>query len=100
MKILAVEHEVENASPQGFAPHLKAEAAHLWQLQQAGLLREIYFNAQKHTAILMLECASQTDAQTVLAQLPLVKAGLIEFELIELAPYDGFARLFDPTELD
>jgi hypothetical protein len=30
----------------------------------------------------------------ILAQLPLVQAGLIEFELIELQPYPGYARLF------
>ena len=32
---------------------------------------------------------------SILATLPLVQEGLITFELIPLAPYPGFARLFE-----
>ncbi len=38
--------------------------------------------------------ASQA-AQAVLETLPLVREKLIEFELIPLKPYPGFARLFE-----
>jgi hypothetical protein len=47
--------------------------------------------------VLMLECGTLEEAQRLLSGLPLVRAGLIKFELIPLAPYDGFARLFDRT---
>jgi len=43
---------------------------------------------------LVLECADVDEANAVLSTLPLVKAGLITFELIPLGPYPGFARLF------
>lgn len=94
MKILALERENPSAAPRDFAPHLKAEAAAVWQLQQSGLLRQIDFNAEQHTAVLLLECESKAQAAEVLSQMPLVQAGLIHFEIIPLAPYDGFARLF------
>jgi hypothetical protein len=42
----------------------------------------------------LLEAGSTAQAQEDLAQLPLVTAGLIEFEVIGLSPYPGFARLF------
>ena len=100
MKILALEHEKQFTHAQDFAPHLKAEAAQIWQLQQSDMLREIYFNAQQHTAVLVMECVSLEEARETLDQLPLVKAGLIDFEIIELAPYDGFARLFAESSLD
>jgi len=99
MKILALEHEKETAHAADFAPHLKDEAAHVWRLQQSDLVREVYFNAKQHTAVLILECVSLEEAREALDQLPLVKAGLIDFELIELAPYDGFARLFAESDL-
>ena len=41
----------------------------------------------------MLECANVEEAQGVLTTLPLVKAGLITFDIIPLRPYPGFARL-------
>lgn len=94
MKILALEKELPGAMAEAFQPLLKDEARRVWELQQSGALREIYFSADQHTAILMLECPSVDEARRVLSSLPLVTAGLIEFEIIPLAPYDGFARLF------
>ncbi len=95
MKILALEREVSGIAGNLFHPHLKAEARSVWDLQQRGILREIWFNALEHTAVIMLECASVEEASEVLQSLPLVKAGLITFEVLPLVPYDGFARLFE-----
>lgn len=94
MKILALEKEHPSATADQFRPLLKPEAARVWELHQSGLVREIYFEANRHTAVLILECADMEDAQRVLASLPLVAAKLIEFDIIPLVPYDGFARLF------
>jgi hypothetical protein len=95
MKFLALEHETPGATTGQFQPHLKAEARYLWEMVQAGVVRETYFRADQHEAVLMLECANADEAREKLAGLPLVQAGLIEFEIIPLVPYDGFARLFE-----
>jgi hypothetical protein len=42
----------------------------------------------------MLECADAAEAQRVLGTLPLVRAGLIAFDVLPLKPYPGLARLF------
>jgi len=42
----------------------------------------------------MLECANAYEARRVLEELPLVKAGLISFDVLPVVPYSGFARLF------
>ena len=94
MKILAIEHESEGAAPEAFRPLLADEARCVWELYQAGLVRECYFQAERDCAVLVLECASPGDAAAVLARLPLVQAGLISFEIIPLRAYPGFARLF------
>lgn len=94
MKFLALERETPGVTAGQFQPHLKAEAARAWELYQAGTIRELYFNPEEHTAVLMLECPDAQAAQEALASLPLVQAGLIRFDLIPLAPYSGFARLF------
>lgn len=94
MKFLALEHEVAGTAASGFAPLLAAEAARVWDLYKAGVVRETYFRTDRHDAVLVLECAGADEALAALATLPLVAAGLISFELIPLTPYDGFARLF------
>ncbi len=100
MKILAMETEIEGIKSEQFAPYLKAEAALVWQFVQDGLIRETYFRADRTEAVLMLECADPIEAQRVLQSLPLVKEGLIRFEVIPLRPYSGFARLFENEAQD
>lgn len=98
MKILALEKELPGVEDDAFRPHLKAEAARVWELVQAGIVREIYFRADQHTAVLMLECPDFEAARATLDTLPLVQAGLIDFEMMPLLPYSGFARLFASNE--
>ena len=94
MKFLALEQE--SPAPATPLPRelLEAEAARVWELTQAGLLREIYFRADWPGAVLILECASAEEADRALASLPLVREGRIRFSLIPLKPYPGLARLF------
>ena len=94
MKILAIEHELSTATPEDFQRHAKAEAARAWALHQEGVIRELYFRADRPEAVLVLECADVAAAQDALNTLPLVQHGLIAFELIPLTAYPGFARLF------
>ena len=93
MKFIALEHETSTEQAD-FTPLLKAEAQSTWQMYYQGLLREAYWDTRQHTAVLILECDDENQARSALDNLPLVKAGLISFELIPLAPYDGFKRLF------
>jgi muconolactone delta-isomerase len=95
MKILALEKEVPGITTSAFTPALlKQEAARVRELQQAGVLREIYFRQDRSDAVLILECADVAEAQRVLGTLPLVREKLITFEVIPLKPYPGLARLF------
>jgi muconolactone delta-isomerase len=94
MKILALEKEIPGAASEDFQPFLKAEAARVWELYQSGVLRELYFRSDQHTAVLILECEGVPQAEELLRDLPLVANGLIQFEILPLAPYPGFARLF------
>jgi len=94
MKILALEHELPNVTPEQFQHAAIAEAHKAWDLYQSGTLRETYFRADRDEAVLILECASIAEAQATLATLPFVQNGLIAFELIPLKAYPGFERLF------
>ncbi len=94
MKILAIEKEIPGVTEEEFGPHLEAEAAKVWELYQADMFRELYFRKDWPSAVLVLECADVEEANKVLNTLPLVKEGLIAFDIIPLIPYPGFSRLF------
>ncbi len=94
MQILALEKENPDVKSEDFAPYLKEEALHVHRLQQEGVLRQIWFRGDLKTAVLLLECESIEKAKDILSALPLVKNQIINFELIPLVPYTGFARLF------
>jgi muconolactone delta-isomerase len=95
MKILAMEKEIVGVTDDQFTPALlQQEAKRAWELYQKGVIRELYFRQDKPEAILILECKDLNEASSMIDTLPLVKYGLISFELVPLIPYPGFARLF------
>ena len=95
MKILALEHELPNATADEFQQHAKDEARKVWVLYQAGVIREANFRADRSEAVLVLECQTAEDAREALSTLPYVQNKLITFELIPLKAYPGFERLFE-----
>lgn len=97
MRLLALERETGATHPIDPARArevLVREARRVWELEQADVIREAFFRADRDEAILVLEADGVEEARRILASLPLVAAGTIEFELIPLRPYPGLARLF------
>lgn len=91
---MALEVELQKQKPENFGVILEDEARAVWQQIQSGFFREVYFHAEKHTAVMILEVPGPKEAEDILSQLPLACEGFIRFDIIPLAPYDGFARLF------
>jgi hypothetical protein len=96
MKILAIEEETIPVNWNEENEVLINEAYRAYELFQEGIIREIYFN-EIEEAVIILECSSREEAEKVLATLPLVKAGFIKFEVMELKPYTGFGRIIYKT---
>lgn len=93
MKIIALEKELPGNKSEDFKPFLKKETEEVIKLYEEGIIREIHFRSDRDEAVLILECDDLESAKIQLKRLPLVKNGLIEFELIPLKPYPGFSRL-------
>ncbi len=92
MKVLAIEKEIEGALWENSDDLLKLEAQHVFHLYLSGSLREIYFTESKN-AVVVLETKDRETAEGLLDSLPLVKAGKIKFEILELMPYTGYERI-------
>jgi len=94
MKFLALEVENFPVNWAVVAPDLlKNEARHVYDLQQAGHIRQIFWRADTKTAIIEWECSSMQDIESMTASFPLVMEGYIHFDVIPLIPYSGFDRL-------
>lgn len=95
MKILALEVENYAVNWQEVDPSLlRAEAKHVYDLQQQNLIRQINFRADTKSAVIEWEAGSVEDVIGYLSKFPLVEAGLIHFDVFPLIPYSGFNRLF------
>jgi hypothetical protein len=94
MKILAIEKELKIVDWESESEILLEEAETAYQMVLSGSLREVYFTESKNT-VLILECGDKTSAKQLLDKLPLVKKGIIDFEIMELLPYTGFSRLMN-----
>jgi len=94
MKILAIDKHLSGATPEKIKMLLKKEVQHSWELQKQEIIREIYFRTDNAGVVLILECKSIDEAQKVLSEFPLVKAGLIEFECMSLGCFKPFELLF------
>jgi len=91
---LAIEREQAEIERRKHRKVLREEAACVWALKKNGVIRDIWFTVADKRAILMLECETEKEAKRHLASLPLVRARLIDFDVLALRSYDGFDRLF------
>ncbi len=100
MKVLCIDKvKPDMNSRSDIAELLKREAQVAWQHYSDGVIREMYFRAPpEQGAILVLECSGLDEAKELLMQLPLTKAGVIEWEVIGLAPFTLLNTLFAETK--
>jgi hypothetical protein len=92
MKVVAIAHRKEGASPDQFAPLLQPEADHALRLLRDEVVREIYSRTDGKGAVLVLECDDEAHARRILAELPLAKAGLLTVEVYGTKPYRGIVQ--------
>jgi hypothetical protein len=94
MKVLALGRDLIAQDDPRFAGLRPAEARTVWGLLQRDVLREVYYRADRANGVLVFEVPDVDAARAAVDSLPLVAAGLIDFDLVPLKPYPGFARLF------
>jgi len=62
MKFLALGSDSPATKSSDFTPLLYGEAQRVWELTQAGIIREIFFRADRRDAVIMLECKNAEEA--------------------------------------
>ena len=99
MKVLAIGHPQTGIRWEHIAPYVGEEARSVWELYESDRVREFYLRADPRPGVvLVLECDEVTEAERLVAGLPISEADLLNFEVIPLRPYIGLRELFEePT---
>ena len=92
MKIVAIATRKQDAKPEAFAPYLEAESNAVMALYRDEIVREIYSRTDGKGAVVVFECNDVAHAERLVAQLPLVKAGLLSVEIYGVKPYRGIVQ--------
>ena len=91
MEFLAIaRRRTERFSEQEFTALLEPEAERVRELYAAGTLRAAWSRDDVPGAVLLLECAGESDAWAVLATLPLAGRDMLEIQLLPVRGYRGF----------
>lgn len=96
MKLLAIDRFLEGTTMEKVQPHIEEEMKVSWKHYKEGYIREWYFRQDTPGVVLIMECDSINEAQSLTDEFPLVKEGLITFDFIPLGPFEPLEALFNP----
>jgi hypothetical protein len=85
--------------PTELTPLLKDEIQTGWDLTKKGIIRELYWRKDEMGSVVILECASQEEAEAALKTLPYAQKGYITFKVIPVGyfePYEAVYKLLQP----
>lgn len=94
MQFLIIGRIVAGTEIEQVLPFVKPEAAKVWELYASDRLRSIHYIADKSGAVLFCEANNVEEINTMIAQLPMAQAGVMQFEVISLLPFTGTEALF------
>jgi hypothetical protein len=85
-KILAIGHFTAKATPEVWKPYLPSEVRQTAQLYLAGKIDQWYVMPDQSGVVFIFGLNDAAQVKSLLANLPMGKAGLMEFQLIPLGP--------------
>jgi hypothetical protein len=97
MKIIAYDRFKPGVGMETIVPYIKEEVANVWRLWKAGIVRENYARADENGVVIVFECSSMDEAKRYVADFPLSKAGLLEWEFIPVSAPLPLEFVFDPS---
>ena len=94
MKLLSTLRLKQNVRPDDVEGLVVAETQAVWQRYVDGRIRELYGLPGGPGAVFILEYESLDAALQDLGDLPLVQAGYVDVDLVELRPFTSWQSLF------
>ncbi|MES2055511.1 MAG: hypothetical protein V4564_06225 [Pseudomonadota bacterium] len=95
MKIIAFDRFRPGVTMETVQPYLRDEVSNVWRLWKAGIVRENYARADEPGVVIVFECDSVDTAKRYVADFPLSRAGLLEWDYIPLDAPWPLENLYD-----
>ncbi len=95
MKIIAYDRFKLGVTLEAVQPYLREEVSNVWRLWKAGIVRENYARADEPGVVIVFECETVEVARRYVADFPLSKAGLLEWEFIAVMAPLPLEQLYD-----
>ena len=100
MQIMAIVTRAQGRTDADVAAYRVPEGRGVWALYKSSVVRSMWSRTDHPGALLLLEVAGRAHARDAMMCLPMVRDGLVEFQLLELAPFQGLEYLFGPQATD
>ena len=94
MQVLAIDKMIKAVDDSELMKHLPEELAATVKLYLDEKVRTFYFRKDRPGIIFIMEADSLEDAKESLITLPLVKVGILNFDLIPIGPLLPLGTLF------
>lgn len=94
MQYLALSYRLEGTTQESLTKLAREEAQVAWQLLTEGILRSVHLCPDRPGSVIVLECDSIDEARQALQRLPMVRDGLIAFEVSRMIAFTGWSALF------
>jgi hypothetical protein len=94
MQFMMIAKAPQGTQMEQILPYIKPEAAKTWEFYSSGLIRSMSYIADMSGVIFLWEAPSLEAVNEAIAQLPMKKDGILNFEVIPLAQYTGIQELF------
>ena len=95
MRVIAYDRMKPGVTYEAIEPYLRQEVANVWRLWKAGIVRENYARADELGVVIVFEVDSIEAAKRYADDLPLTKAGFLEWFFISVQAPLPIEVLFD-----
>lgn len=91
MQFLSISRRLtERFNDDQFSAHIEAERERVRELYRDGIVRAIWTRKDVAGAVMLLECADESDARQAVGSLPLARRDMLEVQILPLGAYPAF----------
>ena len=94
-RVVALGRYRTGTTPEALAPLMKDEMLQEWRLQKADVIRQSHSRTDQAAPVFMMEVESIEAAHKHLLTLPLVSAGILQFDVVPYHYYENYFYVFN-----
>ncbi|MGD1839729.1 MAG: hypothetical protein ACFB0B_02375 [Thermonemataceae bacterium] len=94
MQYLVLARAKPNTKIEDLLPYVEEEASISWKYTNENMLRQIHYISDLSGAVSIWEAPNKGTVEEAIKEFPMYRENLLNFEVIELMPYNSISLLF------